>query len=146
MWNTAYLIGRVAVVAIFIMSGGSKLMNLSGTAGYIASKGLPMPEVLALAAALAELVLGLAIAVGFKTRLAALGLAAFTVLATLFFHDFWNMEGQARAANLISAQKNLSIVGALLMLAAVGAGRFAVDRSSAAVAEWRGGREASSRA
>ena len=114
-------------------------MNLAGTAGFIGSKGLPMPEVLALLAALTELVLGLAIAVGFKTRLAALGLAAFTVLATLFFHDFWNMEGQARAANLISAQKNLSMIGALLLLAAVGAGRWAVDKSSASVAEWRAG-------
>ena len=138
MWNTAFFIGRIAVVAIFVLSGGSKLMNIAGTAGYIASKGLPVPEVLAVLAGVTEVALGLAIAVGFKTRLAALALAGFTVLATLLFHDFWNMEGPARASNLISAQKNLSILGALLMLAAVGAGRWAVDRSRASVADWHG--------
>jgi putative oxidoreductase len=111
-----------------VLSGASKLLSLDGTAGYIAAKGLPVPFVLAALAGLAELGLGLAVAVGFKTRLAALGLAAFTVLATLFFHDFWNMTDADRAMNLIQAQKNVAIVGALLMLAVVGARSYAVDR------------------
>jgi uncharacterized membrane protein YphA (DoxX/SURF4 family) len=46
------------------------------------------------------------------------------------------MEGPARASNLISAQKNLSILGALLILAAVGAGRWALDRSRGSVSDW----------
>ena len=126
--DTALLIGRIALVAIFLTSGFSKLTGLEGTAGYIGSKGLPAPMVLAVLAGLGEVVLGLMIAVGFKTRLAALGLVVFTIAATVFFHNFWDMQGAARAANLIQAFKNLSIVGALLMLAAAGAGPYAPSR------------------
>jgi putative oxidoreductase len=129
MRDTLLLIGRILLVVIFVTSGANKLFGLEGTAGYIASKGLPMATALALLAALAELGLGLAIAAGFKTRLAALGLAAFTLLTIPFFHDFWNMADQARAMNQLQAMKNLSIVGAFLAVAAAGAGRYSVDRA-----------------
>jgi len=65
--------------------------------------------------------------VGYKTRAAALVLAAFTVATILFAHNWWTMEGAARAANLVQANKNLAIIGAFLMIAAVGAGRYSVD-------------------
>ena len=129
MRDTLLLIGRLALVAIFVMSGVGKLMGLSGTAGYIASKGLPAPMVLAVLAGVAEVLLGLAIAIGLKTRLSAYALAAFTLAATVLFHDFWTMEGAARMQNMISAQKNLAIIGGLLVLAAVGAGRYSADRA-----------------
>jgi putative oxidoreductase len=129
MRDTLLLIGRILLVAIFISSGFSKLFGLEGTAAYIASKGLPMASTLALLVALAEIGLGLAIAIGFKTRLAAFGLAAFVLLTIPFFHDFWNMADQARAMNQLQAMKNLSMVGAFLALAAIGAGRYSVDRA-----------------
>jgi len=129
MRDTLLLAGRILLVVIFITSGATKLFGLEGTAAYIASKGLPMASALAVIVALAELGLGIAIAIGFQTRLAALGLAVFTLLTIPFFHDFWNMADQARAMNQIQAMKNLSMVGAFLALAAVGAGRYTVDRA-----------------
>ena len=122
------LIGRIVLVVMFIFSGAGKFMDLSGTAAMIASKGLPAPMALAVIAAAAEVLGGLAIVVGFQTRFAALGLLVYTLAAAYFFHDFWNMpEGPERMNNMIHALKNLSIAGGFLMLAAVGAGRYSID-------------------
>ena len=121
-------LARVLVVVLFVVSGWGKLMNPAGITGLLASKGLPMPQVLAWLTIAAELGLGLLIAVGFYARTAAELLAGFT-LATIFTaHAFWTMTGADAFTNRIQAMKNLSIVGALLMIAAVGAGRFAANR------------------
>jgi putative oxidoreductase len=122
------LIGRIVLVVMFIFSGYGKFMDLSGTAAQIASKGLPAPMALAALAAFAEVLGGLMIVVGWQTRIAALGLLVYTALTAYFFHDFWNMPaGPEQMDNMIHAMKNLSIAGAFLMLAAVGAGRFSID-------------------
>lgn len=126
--NDAMLaVGRIALAVIFVMSGAMKFMDLGGTAAAIASKGLPAPLVLAGLAAATELGGGLLIVLGWQTRWAALALALFTLAAAYLFHDFWHMEGGARADNMIHALKNLSIFGGFLMLAAVGAGRYSID-------------------
>jgi putative oxidoreductase len=126
--NDALLaVGRIALAVIFVMSGLTKFMDLSATAGAVASKGLPMPMVMAALAAAAELGGGLLIVIGWQTRLVALGLVVFTLITTYLFHPFWAMEGAAREGNMIHALKNLSIMGGFLMLAAVGAGRYSVD-------------------
>jgi putative oxidoreductase len=126
--NDAMLaVGRIALAVIFVMSGAMKFMDLGATAGAVASKGLPVPMVLATLAAVTELGGGLLIVVGWQTRWAALALAAFTLIAAFVFHDFWHMEGAAREDNMIHALKNLSIFGGFLMLAAAGAGRYSVD-------------------
>jgi putative oxidoreductase len=115
-------------VIIFIASGFGKFADLSGTAAYIAGKGLPFPQLLAAAAGAGELVCGLAIAIGFQTRLAAIGLIVFTASAAFFFHDFWNLPAGAERANqMIHAMKNLSIIGGLIVLAVAGAGRWSYD-------------------
>ena len=128
MQEFLYAVGRAGAVAIFVWSGFGKLVAIDGTALSIASKGLPVPQVLAVSAALVEIVAGIMVAVGFKTRWAALALIAFAAAATYLFHDFWNMTGSARTQNLIQFYKNLSVVGALLMIVATGGGRFSVDR------------------
>ncbi len=128
MWNFVYLVGRVALAAMFVWSGAGKLVDPAGITAMLSGRGLPVPVVLAYAAGLAELLAGLMVVVGFKTRLAALALIAFTIAATALGHPFWTMEGAARRANLIHAWKNLSVVGGLLMLMAAGPGRFSVDR------------------
>jgi putative oxidoreductase len=121
-------IGRIALAAIFIMSGFGKVLALSDTAAYIASKGVPLPLVAAVVAAFCELGFGLLIAVGFRTKLAAAALVVFTIAATVMFHDFWTMTGADREMNQIEALKNLAMVGGFLMLIAVGAGRLSLDR------------------
>ena len=88
------LIGRVLLALMFLMAGYSKFGGLEGTAGYIASKGLPMPEVLAIGAAVLEFGAAALLIVGWQARWAALSLAAFTLVASLVFHNFWAVPAE----------------------------------------------------
>ncbi|HEX3858107.1 MAG TPA: DoxX family protein [Pseudolabrys sp.] len=122
------LVGRIVIAIIFLMSGIEKFMGLGETTAEIASKNLPVPNILAIAAAAAELGGGLLVVVGFQTRLAALGLALYTAIAAYFFHDFWHYPaGAEHTDNMIHFMKNMSIIGGFLMLAAAGAGRYSFD-------------------
>ena len=95
--------------------------------GYIASKGLPAPSAAAVVALLVEIVGGLALVAGFGTRVAALVLAVFTVVAAVFFHNFWAAPEAQQMMQQINFNKNIAIAGGLLVLAAFGAGAFSVD-------------------
>ncbi|HEX8167796.1 MAG TPA: DoxX family protein [Beijerinckiaceae bacterium] len=128
MWDLVYVVGRVALVAIFIKSGVDKLIDPTWLTGVLSAKAFPTPKVLAYAAGLVEVVLGVLVAVGWQARIAAFGLFAFTIVATLIAHNFWDMSGPARAANTIQFWKNASILGGLLMLMASGPGRYAISR------------------
>jgi putative oxidoreductase len=83
--------GRVLLALLFVLAGTSKLTQLDATARYIAAGGLPMPELLAVAVGVFELVGGLALALGFMARWAALALGGFSLVAALLFHRFWDM-------------------------------------------------------
>jgi putative oxidoreductase len=120
--SAAILVGRILLSIMFILAGFSKLTAISATAGWFGSIGLPAPTVTAVVVGLVELVGGLAIVVGYQTRIAAIVIALFTVGATLIAHlDFADMTQQ------LFFMKNLSITGGLLILAAVGAGSLSVD-------------------
>ena len=125
-------IGRVLLAAIFILAGLSKFGSLDGTTGYIASQGLPVPGVLAFAAALVEVVGGVLLAIGYQTRLAALVLAAFTLVATVIFHAFWAAPADQAMVQQLMFMKNLAIVGGLLFVLSLGAGPLSVDTRAAA--------------
>lgn len=127
--NATLLVGRILLALIFILSGFSKIGGFAGTAGYIASKGLPMPEVVAALTIFVEIVGGLAIAVGLFTRPAALALAAFTLLAAFIFHAFWAYPEARQMMEQISFMKNLSIAGGMLVLAVAGPGAFSIGRN-----------------
>mgnify|MGYP006350491335 CR=1 FL=1 len=74
------LIARVLLALMFLLAGLSKFAGLDGTAGYIASKGLPMAQLLAFGTAALEVGGALLLIVGWKARWAALALAVFTLL------------------------------------------------------------------
>ena len=128
------VLARLLLALIFVMAGFSKFGDLGGTAGYIASKGLPLPQVLAFMTAALELIGGIALVIGFQARWAALAMALFTLLATVLFHNFWAMLADQQFVQQLMFMKNLSIVGGLLMVFSLSAGPASVDarRSSAA--------------
>src|SRR5216684_5105082 len=70
---------------------------------------------------------GISVLIGFKTRWGAIALLLFTACTIIFAHNFWTMEGAARAANQVQALKNLAIMGGLLAFAVVGSGRYSMD-------------------
>ena len=125
--NALSLIGRVLVALLFVPAGISKIGGFAGTAGYIASQGVPLPEVCAALAIAAELGLGLLLLVGFQARWAALGLAIFTAVITPIFHNFWAAPEAQVMLQQQAFFKNYAIVGGLLVLAAFGPGGFSLD-------------------
>lgn len=122
------LIGRVALAAMFVISGFGKITGFADTSGFIASKGLPMADVLTVAAIIIELGGGLAIVFGWMTRWAALALAIFLVVITPIFHNYWAMPADQQMVDQIMFMKNLSVLGAMLLLYAFGPGRYSIDR------------------
>jgi putative oxidoreductase len=121
-YSAVILVGRVLLSAMFIIAGFGKLTAISATAGWFGSIGLPMPTVTTVVVGLVELLGGLAILVGYQTRIVALVLAVFTVAATAIAHmDF------SDAMQTLLFQKNLSITGGFLILAAFGAGALSLD-------------------
>lgn len=128
------VIARVLLALLFIQAGFGKLTGLEGTAGYIASVGLPLPKVLALGAGLLELLGGIALAVGFQARIAALALAVFTLVASVIFHGYWSAPADQAFMQQLLFMKNLSITGGLLFVFALGAGPASVDARRLAAA------------
>lgn len=125
--NPLSLMGRVLLALLFIPAGFSKIGGFAGTAGYIASKGVPLPELAAAAAIGVELGLGLLLLLGWQTRWAALGIAVFTVVITFIFHNFWAVPAEQVMAQQQAFFKNIAVVGGLLTVAAWGAGAWSVD-------------------
>ena len=122
------LLGRVLLAVLFIVSGWGKIGGFDGTAGFIASKGLPLPQVLTALAIAVELGGGVLLLAGWKARWAALAMAAFTIVITPIFHGFWNAPAAEAMDQQIHFLKNIAIIGGLLMVAALGPGRFSADR------------------
>ncbi len=125
--NPLTLVGRLLLAALFLPAGISKIGGFAGTAGYIASKGLPLPEVGAAIAVVVEILGGLALILGFGTRLAALVLALFTLVASVFFHNYWGVPAEQAFMQQLLFYKNIAVVGGLLVLAAHGAGAWSLD-------------------
>ena len=120
-------IGRVLLALMFVFAGASKLGDIAGTAGYIASGGLPMAATLAVLVGLLELVGGLALAVGFHARWTALLLGLFTLAASLLFHKFWAVPADQAFVQQLMFMKNLSVAGGMFVVAALGAGPVSLD-------------------
>jgi putative oxidoreductase len=125
--NHLSLIGRLLLAFVFLPAGISKIMNFGRTVGYITANGLPMPEVGAVIAILIEVGAGLALVLGYKTRLMSLLLAVFCVAAAVFFHNYWGMPADKMAMQQVMFNKNIGLAGGLLLLAVAGAGAFSLD-------------------
>lgn len=116
------VIGRIGIAAIFILSGVSKLQAPDATIGYIASVGLPFPLLGLAIAVLVELAGGVALVLGYRTRLVAAVLAVFSVATALAFHNALGDQNQ-----FIHFFKNIAIAGGLLNVVALGGGAISLD-------------------
>ena len=126
--NAAALLGRILLALIFITSGFGKITGFEGTVGYIASKGLPLPQLGAIIAIIVEVGGSILLVIGYKARWAALALAIFTLAAAIFFHNYWAVEAAEKMGQQINFWKNISMAGGMLMVFAHGPGRYSVDK------------------
>lgn len=122
MSSIAMLIGRVLLSIIFIQAGIFKLMDVSGTIGYVETIGLPLASLVIWPVILIEVVGGLLVLAGFYTRIAASVLAVFCMFAALSAHSNW-----ANIMELQAFMKDIAISGGLLYVAAAGAGIISLD-------------------
>lgn len=118
---------RVLLALMFILAGINKFGNLEGTAGYVASGGLPLAGLLAPLVATLEVVAGLMVLVGWQARWAALALALFTLAASVLFHAFWSMPADKAYLQQLMFLKNLAVAGGLLLIYSFGAGPGSLD-------------------
>ena len=132
--------GRVLFALLFIYSGATKLFGIQATADSVAAKlaipallapytsqletmtGMSTPQMLAIGIGAFEVISGLMIALNFGVRFFAIVLIFFVAATTFYFHDFWNQSPPENAKTLIDALKNLSLIGALFMIAGYGKG------------------------
>jgi putative oxidoreductase len=121
------LVGRLLLALLFLPAGLMKIGGFAGTAGYIGSKGLPLPAVGRRDRHRGRSAGGLALIAGFGTRAAALVLAVFTLAATVIFHAYWAVPAEMQMVQQLMFFKNIAVVGGLLVLAAHGAGGWSVD-------------------
>lgn len=125
--NTLNLAARVLMVALFLPAGISKVTGFEGTVGYIASVGLPFPTMGAALALIVEIAGSLALLAGFATRISALILAVFTLVASFYFHAYWAVPADQAFVTQLLFFKNIAVVGGLLAIAANGAGQSSLD-------------------
>ena len=124
--SISLLISRIFLAILFIPAGIQKFGTIEGTAGYISAMGLPAGTALAWLAAIFEVVAGIAILVGFQTRIASYLLAAFCLFTGYVFH-YSAAAGDASGMQMIMFMKNIAVAGGFLALAAAGAGAYSVD-------------------
>jgi len=132
------IFGRVLFALLFIYSGATKLFGIQATADSVAAKlaipallapytsqletmtGMSTPQMLAIGIGAFEVISGLMIALNLGVRFFAIVLIFFVAATTFYFHDFWNQSPPENAKTLVEALKNLSIIGALFMIAGYG--------------------------
>jgi len=125
--DLALLIARILLAAIFVQSGFGKLMALDVFIGNLANQGMPMPQVVGTLGAAVEFLGGLAILLGAWTRPAAAAMIAFTIVATLIAHRYWDSPPEAVRMQQTQFMKNVAITGGYFALLAAGAGRYSID-------------------
>jgi putative oxidoreductase len=126
--DAAALIGRILLAVIFIKSGWDKIGGFDQTAAMMASKGLPMAQVLLVITIAVEFGAGILLVIGYQARWAALAFALWLVPVTLVFHKFWDIPADQVQNQMNNFLKNVAILGGMLMVFAFGPGRYSVDK------------------
>ena len=114
-------IGRIFISLIFLIAGIGKIFNYEGTIGYMESFGIP--GYLLIPAIIIEILFPLLVIIGYKTKLAAIILALFTISLAIIFHTDFSNQMQ-----LMSFLKNFAIAGGFLIIFARGAGKYSIDQ------------------
>lgn len=121
--NASTLVSRSMIAIIFIVAGAGKITGYAGTQGYMESLGVPgllLPLVIAV-----EILGGIAIILGYQTKIAAFLLAGFTLLSAIIFHSDFSQQME-----MILFMKNIAITGAFLLLFVHGPGQWALNSNN----------------
>ena len=120
MANLLDFLGRVFISTLFLFSAYNKILNYSGTVGWMESFGVPgflLGPTIGL-----EIILPLFVIIGYQTKLSSILLALFSIITAVIFHSDFSDQMQ-----LIAFLKNIGLAGGFIFLAAHGAKEWAVD-------------------
>lgn len=126
MQRFVFLMGLTLISAFFILAGINKVLNQSETLAFMQNGGLPASSLLLWLVIITEIGGGAALWIKGRIKfLVAIGLAGFTLLTNIIFHNFWAMDGTLAQTELALFFKNMAIIGGLLLIAANGVGNKA---------------------
>ena len=114
--NKTFAIGRALLGVLFFVSAITKVLGFAYVSGWIASSGLPFPDLVLVATIAIELIGGAMLITGIRAQWAALGLAIFLVPVTLVFHAFWSADATSFNDQLTAFLKNAAILGGMLLV------------------------------
>ncbi|WP_028220750.1 DoxX family protein [Paraburkholderia oxyphila] len=121
-------IARIALAILFLWGGAMKLLGYAGFIAYLHTHGVPYAQFTAPVATAVELLGGLALVFGVRTRFVAFALAVYTIVTAVLGHDFWNVTQAALQQDaVVHFWKNIAIAGGFLLLTVTGAGRASID-------------------
>lgn len=121
-------IARLALAILFLWGGAMKLLGYGGFVSYLHSKGVPYAAYATIVATAIELLGGIALVLGVRTRSVAFVLAVYAIVTAILGHDFWNMtQASLQQDAVVHFWKNVAIAGGFLLLTVTGAGRASVD-------------------
>lgn len=122
------VLGRLLLCAIFLMAAvGNKIPHFGDVANLMKSKDIPAPELMLVGAIVFLVVGSVSVIVGYRARIGATLLLIFLVLATYYFHAFWKLAGREQQEQMNQFLKNLSMMGAMLLVIANGSGPMSMD-------------------
>jgi putative oxidoreductase len=110
-----FLLGRILVGSFFIYSGIKHFMNLNAMADFTKAAGVPLPDIAVVGTGLLLFVAGFSFLTGYQPLIGIAAAVLFLIPVTLMMHAFWNMQGPARASNLVNFTKNAALLGSALM-------------------------------
>lgn len=125
--STTNFIGRILIAALFLPAGIAKLTAFDGSVNYFASIGIAMPAIAVVATIIVEIFGSLLLVIGYKTRIIAIGLAIFTLIASVIGHAYWSAPAEQAYVAQLLFYKNIAIIGGLIILATSGAGSISID-------------------
>jgi putative oxidoreductase len=127
------VLGRLMLSAIFLLSAvGNKIPNFNSVAELMGNAGIPYPKVMLVGAIVFLIAGSFAIILGYQARIGATLLLVFLILATYYFHHFWNItDPKAKQEQMIEFLKNLGLMGAMLLIIANGSGPMSLDGKKA---------------
>lgn len=126
--NTLKLIGRILLSAIFLINGFGQVFRWNGVAVFSQTNSLlPLPIFIITTAIFFQILGGLLILVGYKTRIGAILLIIFIIPATLYFHHFWDLDDISQLMQIQLFFKNVALIGGLFGIIANGPGAWSID-------------------
>ena len=110
--------GRALLGVLFVAGGMRHVRLFSAIAADMKQMGLPFPRFMLAAGTTFQITAGTLLILGLFVFPAALGLIAFTIVASVMMLPFWSMQGGARTTAYLNWLSNVGIVGGLLLAAA----------------------------